>query len=113
MLIDRCTIRRKTNASGATTGAPTTTWSDASTGVRCAVQCEGSSESFSNDRESPQRDFTVYLPYGTSLVGGDRIKPTTGQYTNLMLEVVGAPEDRAGRRHHIHVPCRRVEGETG
>lgn len=110
LLVDSCTVRRKTSSVSASSGAPTTSWSNAATGVACAVQASSSSQSFSHAREVGTFSFNVFFEYGVDVRVGDRLSITTNAYSGRLLTVTSPPTDDAGRRAYTRVTAVEIDG---
>lgn len=112
LLIDTCEIRSFTTAANSVTGEPVPTWSDAAAS-RCAIQAMKSHEELAWRRETGVTVLWVFLPVSASIKTQYRIVPSTGTYSGKILSVIGPPQDKAGRRSHLSVPCEIVEGGGG
>jgi SPP1 family predicted phage head-tail adaptor len=108
-----CSVSRGTETRSANSGGLVTTWADASTSVKCAVQGASSSEALRYARETGRATYDVMFPYGTDVRNGDRLTTFANHGvlgSSDVLAVIGNPIDESGRKTYVYVPC---EQETG
>lgn len=74
-------------------------WTDTSDRVEypAAVQVDSSRESMEYERQTKKRTFNVYLQTSTPIATNARILVNTGQYTGVLIDVMAAKADHAGR----------------
>jgi hypothetical protein len=113
LMTSTCSISRGTETTSSSSGGNVSTWADASTGVRCAIQGASSSEALKYARETGRAMYDVMFPHGTDVRHGDKLTTFSNHGTlgtSDVLAVIGHPIDEAGRKAYVYVPC---EQETG
>jgi head-tail adaptor len=115
LMTNTCTIKRKTQTQSSTSAGIVTSWSDAATGVRCAVQASASREATQQGRETGIAQYDVMFPPGTDVRKGDRLTAITGSSglsASALLAVTGNPIDESGRAAYVYVPAEYHTGEV-
>lgn len=114
LMVNRCMVLRKTTTTSSSTGATSQAWAPVYYPVKCSIQMRTSSEGFNAGQELQDSGYSGYFPRALSLRHGDRICSITGAsvtgQSSLILEVVGAPTDHAGRGAYLFAPLREVPG---
>jgi hypothetical protein len=110
LLIQTCTIQRKTTVLSGGRGKSTVTWSNVATNVKCNVQMETivREEYQLQDRgERSYTSFTGYFEFGTDIKEGDKVVLSGGQEFHVDR---GPNPDTVGHSHHIECDLELIRG---
>jgi len=74
-------------------------WSDSPSKVSypASVQVDTSREALEFERQTKKRTFAIYLQSNATIVNGTRVIVLTGPYTGVVIDVLAAKADHAGR----------------
>ena len=74
-------------------------WSDSptKTSYPASVQVDTSREALEFERQTKKRTFNIYVMATVSSVIGCRVKVAGGPYTDVLIDVLAAQADHAGR----------------
>ena len=74
-------------------------WTDSpsSTTYPASVQVDSSRDSLEFERQTKKRTFAIYLESTATIVNGTRVSVASGPYTGVIVYVLAAKADHAGR----------------
>ncbi|GEM_PF-6884709 len=112
LMTDLVDVYYRDNTFNNNTGGYTVGYTLNESGIPCAIQSAGPSETRMDGSDRGIFRVTFYVPIDTQLTANSYLSVTTGTYNGKFFTVTSAPIDDAGRGEYLRVSAELVEGFT-
>lgn len=112
LMTDTCVVYARNDTVVTGTNRVTRGYSATASGVPCAIQSAGPSETRQDGSDRGVFRVNIYVPIGTEVDANDYIGPTSGTYQGRFFTITSAPIDDAGRGEYLRFSAEQVEGFT-